>query len=101
MLHRVEGVSPLWLVVGLEFEQADLFRFARDLVPRDLKRIRQVQQWHFPDALYVLDFWHLDRRFQQVFGDEAVPIAICVGCARVGDVRGYHRDTWLGWVEHP
>ncbi len=50
---------------------------------------QQVQQTHFPGAMYVLDLWHLERKLQQVLGADASPlIATCVGCAQVGDVRG-------------
>ncbi len=57
--------------------------------------IQHLQQWHFPDALYVLDLWHLERKVQQVFGEDAAPlVATCVGCARVGDSRGLLRTLF-------
>jgi len=57
--------------------------------------IRHLQQLHFPDALYVLDLWHLERKGQQVFGEDAEPlVATCVGCARVGDSRGLLRTLF-------
>ncbi len=50
--------------------------------------IKDVQRIHFPQALYVLDLWHLERQLRTTLGPEDPEIPALLAAARAGEPAG-------------